>query len=242
LNIDSTHMKIYILFLIIISVAIAGFWYVQPDKALVQDLTQNEDMLPRADVVENKSEEKAVLEKVVVNDSVPAPKIETPPKDILKLADEKLPSGLTIKSVKTSPSADQTLFIVTTDNQAVETLWLFSGSDYSWHKFFSSIEYPDFKNAGIGSISPNGKVVRLILVSCTGCDGSRLSQVVYDTTIDLYQNLNDPLAAFRFTTGNDFEYKKIPVGCEAHFNYTFEQDINKICDEKLAAMPWSSNN
>ena len=158
-----------------------------------------------------------------------------------KIVSVSIPSmaGIKIFDSRVSMTDPNTFFVTAEISQGGEAAYILNTQQKTSKVLFSNADHPDFKLAGIGSISPDENAILFSFASCRECDGGIIGGAVYNISTKAYKNIG-PTPVFRWVTGTTFEYKAPPTGCEAYFANPFngEGPKDSPCDKKIESADW----
>jgi len=147
-----------------------------------------------------------------------------------------VPMGIKIGHSQVSSTDPNTFFVIAIDQKGEEYAYVLNIQLKTFTKLFSSIEHPDFKNAGIRSHSPDDKII-LFAIKRSEFEASG-DKVIFNVSQDMYKNLG-MIAAFQWTTNGNFKYKSVPKGCESYFPDPFAPESSDAsCNNQIVAASW----
>lgn len=153
-----------------------------------------------------------------------------------------LPESWRFTDEKQSPQNPAVYYAIAKDAKGNEEVFRMDTTHGTSVKLFSNTIYQDFRDGVIGSVSPNDKAIMFGLVACADCgEGRMMGRVVYHIEKGIYHHLGY-IEQFRWTEGENFQYKLTPVGCYEILANPFRDTRDHECDRRLEESAWLSGN
>jgi hypothetical protein len=109
----------------------------------------------------------------------------------------------------------------------------------SVQEFFSSHDYPNFKNPKLSSANHEGSAVLFLSFSCVDCMESTITRFI--SFADGRNQSLGQVALFEWISEGGYRYKSTPFGCEGYFSM-LPRDVAKadMCENLIQDALWTN--